>query len=786
MTLRSLLLAATAVTLLASPVAAQAFDPLAPPVATAAPAAPERIRALPADPTDLEFAGEYARRSFAVHLTDAEATSARELRIKVSDRAVSVLPETAGLFAFVNGRAVGAVAGPDLSSGADIRLSLPPALVVAGFNEVRLEARQEHRVDCSIESGYELWTRLDPSATGIVHGETQSVLRGSDGLTHVLQGNGAPGHLRLVLPGKTDDRLAASAVRAAQAVALAGRAWRPAVTVTGAPEPGPGTNIRFVGPGESPALVRAGGVELMTDIYAVPRQGEPAMRDIVLIGGSPSAIERLADVMAGSEGRTATGTREGLAALGASYGIPIAEEQPMPLSVFGIGGIDFGGRRLTEEVRVTLPADFFASGYSTVRLSLAGRYNAGLTPDSILRIRVNDAVAGAVPLSTIGGVWNGHVVQLPLSMFHSGANTIQFEALLTTEGDATCDPVAGGTSANRITLDPATSLTFPRLARVGNMPEIGATLVSGWPYTARQTPVPFWVADRDPRVLGAAATVAAQLAVAQGRPIPVAINFRAPVGADESGFVFAPTNLLPEWLQASLRDDPAFTTDRANAQIARTDRAAPKAVTAAPEVIGATLDTEAPPTPEDASSDPFRMLHEQILRLQNGELSEKSGDLLAGLGRTIHNLSNGIVNREILLPGPADLVVFQTADLPIGISVGDAIFRAGAVPNAWTVFTGETAQALAGGVQKVAEGQRWNQLSGRLTVVRDGSTRIDALPADQQVMTATRDFTISNARLALAGWFSRNTPFFAQMMIGACVLVGLFGWLYSRQSRTRT
>jgi hypothetical protein len=784
MTLRSLLLAATAAVVLATPASADTFDPLAPRVQQAAPGAPQFVRPLPAAARDLEFAGEYARRSFAVHLTDAEAASARELRLKISDRAVSVLPETAGLFAFVNGRPVGALAGPDIAGGADIRLPLVPAQLVPGFNEIRLEARQGHRVDCTVESGYELWTRLDPSQSGIVYGQPQAAPRGADAVTDILQINGAPGQLRLVLPGETDDRVAGAAVRAAQAIALAGRSWRPAVSVTGAPEPGPGTNVRFVGPGEAEGLAAAGATELIGGVFAAPRVGEPDKRDLVFVAGSASAIDRLSDALVGTDGRTASGTREGLAVLGSAFGVPIVEEQPMPLSGFGVGPIEFGGRRLTEEVRVTLPADFFASGYSTVRLTLNGRYNPGLTPDSVLRIRVNDAVAGAVPLSSIGGLWNGHEVQLPLSMFHAGANTVQFEGLLTAEGDVACDPLAAGGGGTRITLDPTTSLTFPRLARVGNMPEIGATLVAGWPYTARGSAVPFWVADDDPRMLGAAATVAAQLAVAQGRAVPVTVNFRVPVGADESGFVFAPVNQLPEWLNAPLRDDPAFATDRANALASKVVTTAQVATDDKPAVV--TLGTEAAPSGDEATAGPVDFLKEQLVRLQTGELSERSGDLLAGLGRTVHNLQNGIVSREILMPGAADMVVFQTADLPLGISVGDAIFRAGALPNVWTVFTGDSIQAISGGVRRVADEQRWNQLSGRLAVVRDGSTRIDALPADRQVMTATRPFTVSNARLALAGWFSRNTPFFAQLMIGACVVVGLFGWLYSRNSGVRS
>ena len=37
-----------------------------------------------------------------------------------------------------------------------------------GFNSVRLSAEQRHRVDCSLEATYELWTQIDPTQTGLI------------------------------------------------------------------------------------------------------------------------------------------------------------------------------------------------------------------------------------------------------------------------------------------------------------------------------------------------------------------------------------------------------------------------------------------------------------------------------------------------------------------------------------------------------------------------------------------------------------------------------------------
>ncbi len=48
-----------------------------------------------------------------------------------------------------------------------LAVSITPGLLVAGFNSIRVSVRQSHRVDCSPDSTYELWTRLVPEQSEI-------------------------------------------------------------------------------------------------------------------------------------------------------------------------------------------------------------------------------------------------------------------------------------------------------------------------------------------------------------------------------------------------------------------------------------------------------------------------------------------------------------------------------------------------------------------------------------------------------------------------------------------
>ncbi len=90
---------------------------------------------------------------------------ARRVRLSYSN-AISVMPETSRLTIFVNDIQVAQTPIAAASDPGGVDVELPKGLLTAGYNRVRIAVSQRHRVDCSLEATYELWTQLDPAASG--------------------------------------------------------------------------------------------------------------------------------------------------------------------------------------------------------------------------------------------------------------------------------------------------------------------------------------------------------------------------------------------------------------------------------------------------------------------------------------------------------------------------------------------------------------------------------------------------------------------------------------------
>lgn len=77
------------------------------------------------------------------------------------ESAISVMPEASTLVATVNRQTIGRI-GLGNQGAAPAAITIPPSVLRAGWNTLSLVASQRHRVDCSIDGTYELWTRIDP------------------------------------------------------------------------------------------------------------------------------------------------------------------------------------------------------------------------------------------------------------------------------------------------------------------------------------------------------------------------------------------------------------------------------------------------------------------------------------------------------------------------------------------------------------------------------------------------------------------------------------------------
>ena len=202
------------------------------------------------------LAGEIGSSEWPIYVTDAQA--ARRLQFRVGYlAAVSVMPEASSLTLTINDQIVGDTPIRAVQAVETVVFDIPPGVMRPGFNSVRLSTEQRHRVDCSLEATYELWTQIDPTQTGLV------LPRGRAGVTSLADLAALPPDeqgalpIRAVLGARRAPFEIERIMRAAQVISLVGRFEQPVVDI-GPPARGQyGVNL-VVGP----AADLAGRVDL--------------------------------------------------------------------------------------------------------------------------------------------------------------------------------------------------------------------------------------------------------------------------------------------------------------------------------------------------------------------------------------------------------------------------------------------------------------------------------------------------------------------------------------------
>ncbi len=120
---------------------------------------------LAASAEDLRLSGEAASRDIVFVAQPSQTVGSTSLVLTLQS-AVSDEPERSRLAIAINDKPLGTVS---LRAGAPytVRLPVPSGTIQPGYNVVQLEATQSHRVDCSLDATYELWTQIDPRLSGV-------------------------------------------------------------------------------------------------------------------------------------------------------------------------------------------------------------------------------------------------------------------------------------------------------------------------------------------------------------------------------------------------------------------------------------------------------------------------------------------------------------------------------------------------------------------------------------------------------------------------------------------
>src|SRR3569832_294029 len=458
---------------------------------------------------DLLFTGERQKRTLVFVAQPEQLGGATNLVLGLQS-AISDNPDASRLQIALNGRDLGTV---QLRAGAPyaVSMAVPPGVIQPGYNAVTIAADQSHRVDCSIQATYELWTRIDPQLSGLQYTSATppqasflnvlAAVRSDDGRTSVNA---------VVTDGDSNALLGAL-----QALAIAGGLDRPDVTLGSGLGTGPGLDL-IVGPMQKVTALLGGKVDgaVHNGInFLRSAAGRPV---VALVGEDPSDLQRQVADLAhyGTDGNA--GTSQGLAAVASRRGAPLTANARVSFADLGIDDVCFSGRLYRQSTQFRMPADFYPADYARASIHLDAEYAQGLALGAQLLVKLNDKTVATLLLS---GGRAGEIKDqiLPISMmaFRPGLNNLTIEASLPAPQDATCDPAHISDGGGRLRIAGTSYLELPDIARVGRFPAVGALEASIAGKSSKGLDVVVNSSDADAR--NAAATFVAKLAYSSGR-----------------------------------------------------------------------------------------------------------------------------------------------------------------------------------------------------------------------------------------------------------------------------
>ncbi len=734
---------------------------------------PTVLRHLPATLDGLRLDGEIGDLAWPVYLTEAQAGSALRFRVGYLS-AVSVLPDASQLQLRVNGRVVTTEtidASQELKS---VVADIPPGLMKPGYNALSIKMRQRHRVDCSIAATYELWTQIDPSATGLeIPASTGSIGDIAD-LPALLPNADGSMTVHVVLAGKTNPQHVQRLIRATEAIALKGRFFQPAVTFAPLPDDPSGLDLVL---GTRAALSQVPRLDgLLGDTGAVatlvPPQGDK--RPMLIVTGSNDAeVDQAIDSLDRSV--PLVGSPEGVLAAADFPARKAAGGDTLRLANLGVEDQEFSGRFFRKSINVELPADMLASDYGRGTFDFAGGYAAGLSSGAQVRIDVNGRNSGIIKLPDADGdVFKHNQLFLPLGLMKPGFNRIDIFAETPRALDATCT----ASDAKRLLFLGASELRLPALARVERMPDLAQTTSGGLPFTNGHAHLVVPKPDRE--TLGAALSLVTRIAVSAGHAVPFSFGISVPTDDDGSTLVVSPARALdaslltqvgldPKAVEKAWRDfaqPPAPGASRARSYWWLTNNTRPLACQLAPrgQPVKAVAAPLAPAAPEA----------EDLVETWAAERRESGWRNM--LATTAARVARGFETARNALPLPA-IRRPHANDVDPAATLLIAQEITGSADHTTTLVTAATSADLQSSLSCLFDPRIWSKVHGRLASLDASSGEIVATDATSFRYRSSGATSMRNYRLVVAGWFSLNPLAFVMTgLLTAFCLSGTTLW----------
>ena len=730
---------------------------------------------LPDNGGALRLHGETAVAEWTMPVAEAQLAGKVSLRIAYTN-AVSVMPEASNLTVAINGATIGSrpIQSPDRPR--QLTFDVPSHLLAPGLNAVRVTARQRHRVDCSIDATHELWTQIDASRTGFVFEMGNSVLDSLDALAAIARNKAGQMRLRVLAPGALDETQVERSLLLAQHAAVFAGFHSPSVEVAGSPGHGPGLDV-FMGTLDELRRVApdyAGSVDHSSALQVLSRDGTERVALVMLELQQDAATDaellrrRLSQLF---PKRPLRGSPQGLQLSLAQAGMTVPTGTPIALERLGITSQEFDGRLFRRAMTVRLPADFYAADYAQATLNLATAYAGGLSRDNKFIVRVNGVTATGFALSRPGGyVHHDKQLRLPLSAFRPGANEVELEVQLGRPGEKACDVAEQLEGEKRFVLSGRSTITFPDLAHLARLPDLAGTVATGFPYVVAGKARPMTLAVPKPGYaeLSVAASFATQLAVRAGTALEFDLAYRAPDDGVRNAVIVGALDTLP----------PVVANGIEGIDIERFRSAwltgGPTMAHARPVDPGVDMRTTAgivsarPPATRPPSVDPLKAwgLRQPKVRSESGDELGFRRQFSDFLSATVAGAFPGAKATPLLADTDVDLLVTQrmAPRHPDGV---------------WTLITARDRDRLLSGARLISRASVRERLRGQ-TVAIDGIDQTVTSSVASQGYVQMRGFSLRNAQLITAGWFSNNHVFYTLLMLGLLVGGGVVSTLLLR------
>ena len=704
---------------------------------------PASLVALPAASADLLFSGETARHTLVMVAEPEQLVGSTSLFLTMQT-AVSVAPEWSNVTVAVNNQELGTArlqAGEPYS----MQFPVPAGVLQPGYNAVSFVVDQVHRVDCSIDATYELWTRIDPAQSGFAFQGARAAA--ADFATILAAARTVDGTTPLrgittTVTGVTASRL----LDIFQTLAIGALLDRPAVDF--APDAGAGPGIDVITGTRSEIAALAPDLSLtLVDGLNIGRRDDGRVV-VAILAGTDAEFDRGLTMLRDGLSLARTGTAAGLAALDTMRGPEVPASGKLSFARLNVDSRDFGGRLFDQSVQFRLPSDFYPADYAQAQINLDALYAPGLAAGAALQFKVNDRIVSTLELSgSRVGEAQGRRLPIPLSAFRPGLNRLEIEATLPAQLDAACAPGATAYNGRRLKLAGTSELELPTLGRIGRFPDLAAldlSLIGGDANKALNLVVP----SGDPAELGAAATLMARLAFSSGRVIETTLS-AAPTLDDKVPVLMVGTLAgLPDDIIASLPID-LKATPVGNGPLAG---AAPAAPDAGP--------LPALPTAEQLSAD-ARAVYSGLR------------GAFYGLGLTAGVNIDALRADQLSVPQMlgTDLVVAQTVNALASAPV--------------TVVVAPSAEQLTASMPQLIAPTGWSRLEGAAVSLSSTGARLQTVETGTVIYYPSGENSLTNARLVAAGWLSNTSSVYVLLLLVSALLLGGLTHLLLVKTRTR-